>query len=152
MLVEDIMTPEPRFIPHAASLTEAAHVMEEENVGFLPVRDGGQVVGVVTDRDLALRPSRRSGAHRSLRVSDVMSPHAHAVRATASVVQAANAMKARAVRRLLVLDDESRLVGVVSVGDLAARTRPAKLAAEVLARVAPTRSADTLSPAERRAS
>ena len=61
-----------------------------------------------------------------------MSPHAHAIKDSTPVAGAASAMKLKSVRRLLVLDDASQLVGVVSVGDIAARAEQKGLAADVL--------------------
>lgn len=133
MLVQDIMTRTTRFISKGASLREAAQVMKREAIGFLPVRDGGQLVGVVTDRDLAVRSSTNTSTYESLHVEDVMSPRAHAIRSTLPALGAAQAMKQKGVHRLLVIDDEHRLVGVVSLGDLAERTDNPTLAGDVLA-------------------
>ena len=133
MLVKDIMTRTTRFISKGATLREAGQVMDREDIGFLPVRDGGQLVGVVTDRDLAIRSSKNTTTYESLHVEDVMSPRAHAIRSNIPAVGAAQAMKMKGVQRLLVIDDDQRLVGVVSLGDLAERTSEPSLAGDVLA-------------------
>ena len=133
MLVKDVMTRSTRFIAKDASLDDAAQVMERDAIGFLPVRDGGQLVGVVTDRDMALRSSTHKNPYESLHVEDVMSPRAHAIRSHVPIVGAAQAMKQKGVQRLLVIDDEQQLVGVVSLSDLAQRGHTPALAGEVLA-------------------
>ena len=138
MLVKDIMTRTTRFISKGATLREAGQVMEENDIGFLPVRDGGQLVGVVTDRDMAVRSSKNTTPHGALHVEDVMSPRAHAIRSHLPVRGAAEAMKIKGVQRLLVIDDEQRLVGVVSLGDLAERSDDPKLAGDVLAHLSET--------------
>lgn len=136
MQVKDIMTRTTRFIPKSASLREAGEVMGNDDIGFLPVRDGGQLVGVVTDRDIVTRAATHDRPFDDLVVEDVMSPQAHAVRADLPVPGAARAMRLKGVRRLLVIDDSQQLVGVVSVGDLAERTTDQALASTVLAHLA----------------
>jgi CBS domain-containing protein len=136
MLVKDIMTRTTRFVPCTASLREAGEVMQRDDIGFLPVRDGGQLVGVVTDRDLITRGATHDGSLDDLTVKDVMTPQAHAVRANLPLAGAARAMKLKGVRRLLVIDDTQQLVGVVSVGDLAERGAEHGLASKVLAHLA----------------
>jgi CBS domain-containing protein len=136
MLAKDIMTRRTHFIRKDASLSEAACLMRDKDVGFLPVRDGGQVVGVVTDRDLALR-THGAPDENPKSIGEVMSKSAFAVDQETPAVNLAGAMKRKRVRRLLVLDGESQLVGVVSVEDLASRTPNPALASDVLGELAP---------------
>jgi CBS domain-containing protein len=132
MQVADVMTPRAHFVTAESTLRETAKAMKAWSVGFLPVRRGEQLVGVVTDRDLALRPALAGRSYDATRVGEIMSSHAHAVRASDSVEGAARAMIAKRVRRLLVLDAASRLVGVLSVSDIAARGRDAALPGRLL--------------------
>jgi CBS domain-containing protein len=139
MQVQEIMTQETAFVSAGASLREAASLMSTRGIGFLPVRSGGQLVGVVTDRDLALRPTQQELPYEATTVRDVMSSSAHAVRSTASVTGAVQAMKAKNIRRLLVLDGESRLVGVLSLSDVARRHPDPRLAGDLAGHLAAVR-------------
>ena len=132
MLVADIMTRGAHVIDASASLARAARAMARHGVGFLPVRRGGRLVGVVTDRDLALRPAVARRSYDEACVADVLSTEAHAIREDTSLEAAAGALRATGVRRLLVLDAAGTLVGVLSLGDLAACERPPGLVGAVL--------------------
>jgi CBS domain-containing protein len=122
-------------------------MMSAQGIGFLPVRDdrdGGRLVGVVTDRDVALRPAEQSRPYDGTTVKDVMSSQAHAVRDKSPVEVAAAAMKAKMVRRLLVLNEDSQLVGVVSLTDIAARSSVPHLVTDVLSHIANARRKATV--------
>ena len=139
MLVQDLMSRGPSFITADAPLRDAAERMSAKNAGLLAVREGGRIAGVVTDRDLALRPVEGSLSYDSARVRDIMTPEAHAVRSTTSVSKAAEAMKEKSLQRLLVLDGNAQLVGVLSVSDLAAERTVQGLACDVIGHLAKER-------------
>jgi CBS domain-containing protein len=144
MRTGEVMTRQPRFIRAEATVREAARAMHDWAVGFLPVRRGETLVGVITDRDLALRPAAGARPYETTLVGEIMTPHAHAVRESTPLSAAARAMQQKRVRRLLVLDDDEHLAGVVSLGDLAKRGRDATLPAAVLRTLqAPRRLAPT---------
>lgn len=132
MVVAEIMSPHAYVVAASSTLRQAAAEMARRRVGFLPVREGERLVGVVTDRDLALRPAVRGANHDTARVGDVMSRQAHAIRGDTSLHAAADAMRRVGVRRLLVIDDTGALTGVLSVSDIAAHPHLAQLAGGVL--------------------
>lgn len=104
-----------------SSLRDAAALMADEHVGALVVvtaDDPPQVVGVVTDRDLALEVLGRGETRADIRVGHLAKTPPMAVRASATVGEAVLSMEESAVRRLLVVDDDGRVVGLVSADDL----------------------------------
>ncbi|MBK5968518.1 MULTISPECIES: CBS domain-containing protein [Thiorhodovibrio] len=121
MQVQDVMTSNVRAISHNASIGEAATLMRDQNVGFLPVTDenpdGNQVVGTLTDRDITVR-GLAAGFPPETAVGEVMSAGVDFQYADADLQAAAQLMQARQVRRLVVLDQSNRCVGVVSLGDI----------------------------------
>lgn len=110
-------------IPAGASLHEAAALMCEEHVGALVVVTDAQppqVVGILTDRDLALDVLGRGGNGSELRAGHVAKAPAVAVPGTASLQEAVAAMEKAGVRRLLVVDEQGGVIGIVAAEDLMA--------------------------------
>lgn len=108
-------------IDAGASLRDAATLMCEEHVGALVVMTGTEppkVVGIVTDRDLALEVLGRTGDPDDLKVGHLAKSPPLAVPSAASVREAVEAMAQAGVRRLLVVDDDGGVVGLVSADDL----------------------------------
>ena len=102
------------------SLQRAAQVMDELNVGSLPVCDHNGLVGMITDRDITIRATA-AGLPAYTQVSDVMTDHARCCTTEQTVQEAMQQMADVQIRRLPVLDAERRVVGIVSLGDLATR-------------------------------
>lgn len=125
MKVHEIMTGHPRFVCPDNTLVEAAGLMRELDVGVLPVSDRGQLAGIVTDRDMVVRGMADGGDPNQTRVRDVMSGGIEFVYADQEVEEAAHLMESRQIRRLPVLDRDQRLVGIVSLGDIATSSNPA---------------------------
>ena len=103
------------------SLQRAAQVMDELNVGSLPVCDKSGLVGIITDRDITVRATAAGLAPGATSVSDVMTDNARWCTTEQSVSEAMAQMADVQIRRLPVLDAERRVVGIVSLGDLATR-------------------------------
>jgi CBS domain-containing protein len=122
MPVRDLCRRAAVTIDHGATLAEAALQMREHQVGALVVtsEEGGahRVSGIVTDRDLALDGLAPAPGTQPLRVGDIARHKLVAVRANAEPAQAAQLMQQHGVRRLLVVDAEGRLGGVISIDDL----------------------------------
>jgi len=119
--VGEIMTRSVAVVQQDDTLQHAAEKMKSLNVGSLPVCDGDAMVGVVTDRDITVRGVAAGLAPQESRVSDVMTAEMRWCRESDSVQQAMELMGEAQVRRLAVLDGNSKIVGVVSLGDLATR-------------------------------
>lgn len=119
MQIAEIMTPNPWFVLPSDTLQAAAQVMDELNVGVLPVCEGDRLVGMLTDRDIVVRSIAAGQDPRTTTVADAMTAMARTVRADASVLDAINIMKEYQLRRVPVLDADNRLAGILSLGDLA---------------------------------
>ena len=119
--IADLMTPEPITVRPDDSVQHAARLMDELNVGALPVCDGEQLIGIVTDRDITVR-AIAAGLHPAITAVDlVMSDRVRSCTLWQSPDEVLQQMARVQIRRLPVLDDEARLVGIVALGDLAAR-------------------------------
>lgn len=116
--VRDVMTPQPETIAHDGDLATAAAKMRDLDVGVLPVMAGGQVAGVITDRDLAMAMAGGDEQLSALRIEDLMSSVPVTVKPDATLQEATELMAGNQIRRLLVVDGTD-LVGILSLGDLA---------------------------------
>ena len=125
MKVSEIMTKDPRTVSPESSVSDAARVMKEEDVGIVPVveRAGGaetrgRLVGVVTDRDIAVRHVAEGRSGDSL-VRDIMSGGVRTCGPDDSVNSVMELMGREQIRRVPIVDERGSLVGVVSQADLA---------------------------------
>jgi CBS domain-containing protein len=125
MKVHEIMTTRPRCVAPTNTLVEAAGLMRQLDVGALPVCDNEQLAGIVTDRDIVLRAVAEGHDPNTAMVSEVMSGGVEHVFADQEVEEVVRVMEQRQIRRLPVLDRGSRLVGIVSLGDVATSSNPA---------------------------
>lgn len=117
--VRDVMTRKVAGISPDGTLHEAAEKMRALDVGPLPVVDGNRVVGMLTDRDITVRASAGGLAPSRIKVRDVMTADVVYCYEDESVGEAARKMKGNNIQRLIVLSRDRRLVGLVSLGDLA---------------------------------
>jgi len=119
--VRDVMVKDVVSIDPSASLTDAARKMEDANVGMLPVVEDGKVLGVITDRDIVIRAVAREADPASTAVGDCLSGDAIVARPEWTTDRAMQTMAEAQIGRLPVLDDEERLVGVVTLSSMAFR-------------------------------
>ena len=119
--ISDFMTRNVQVVRPDESLQRAAQVMDELNVGSLPVCDKSGLVGIITDRDITVRATAAGLAPGATTVSDVMTDNARWCTTEQSVSEAMEQMADVQIRRLPVLDAERQVVGIVSLGDLATR-------------------------------
>jgi CBS domain-containing protein len=135
MRLKDVMTRHVQDIAPEATLREAAEKMRSLDVGALPVCDAGQLVGVITDRDIAVRAVADGRDPNRTSVRDAMTGQVCYCYDDEDVRRAVELMEARQIRRLPVYDRAQRLCGIVSLGDIATRGRDECLSGEVLERV-----------------
>jgi len=135
MHVKDIMTRDVATVAPHTVLQEAAAKMKALDVGLLPVCEGDRLVGMVTDRDITVRAVSEGADAGSHRVRDVMTSDVVYCYEDQDVQEAARLMEEKQVRRLVVLTRDKRLVGVVSLGDLAVQTGDERMAGEALENV-----------------
>jgi CBS domain-containing protein len=133
--LNEVMTRDVDVIYPDASLQEAAERMKSLNVGSLPVCDGDRVLGMITDRDVTIRATAAGQAPGSTKVRDVMTPDVVYAFDDQDVKEAAKLMAEHQIRRLVVLNRDMRLTGIVSLGDVAVETGNDKLSGDVLEQV-----------------
>jgi CBS domain-containing protein len=135
MQLRDIMTKGFQMIDHSESVRRAAELMRDLDVGMLPVLEENQLVGTITDRDIAVRATATGASPDEIPVANVMSRGVIFGYEDDDAESAAATMEEKQIRRLLVLDHGDKCVGVVSIGDLAVRGSDQSLSAEVLQKV-----------------
>ena len=135
MKIREVMTRGIETISPGETLEAAARKMLDRNVGFLPVMDSEKVVGVVTDRDIVLRAVSAGLRPHMTTVHQVLTKDVLAVYEDQSLTDASLVMEKHLVHRLLVLDRQDRLVGIVSLSDIAAKTKNEQLSGHVLGKV-----------------
>jgi CBS domain-containing protein len=117
--VRDVMTARPRGVTPETPLSQVAELMEAEDIGSVPVLDGEQLSGVVTDRDIVIRAIAKGKDPRGMPAREIASRDIVTVGPDNDLSDAVQLMADHQVRRLPVVDDENRLVGVVSQADVA---------------------------------
>ena len=118
MNIRDIMTPNPRTVSPDDSIESAARIMRDEDTGAVPVVQDGRPVGMLTDRDIVIRVVAEGGRAQSVR--EVVSGRVISVSPDATTREATDLMSEHQIRRLPVVENE-RLIGIVSLGDLAVK-------------------------------
>ena len=132
--IRDVMTKDPMKLSAGAPLVEAARAMRDGDVGaVLVMRSGDELCGVVTDRDIAMRAVAEGRHPNQTRLDDVCSHVVTTVKLDDSIDTAVRLMREHAVRRLPVVDEAGRPVGVVSLGDLAVEGDPGSALGEISA-------------------
>ena len=124
MIIKEYATTEVQTVPVTSTLRDAAIRMTESDIGGLPVVKDGEVVGFVTDRDLVVRGLALGLDPREAEVGTLMSRRTVQVREGEEVVSAVEVMKENRVRRLMLIDHQDRLAGIVTLRDLARSGRP----------------------------
>ncbi|MGB7157106.1 MAG: CBS domain-containing protein [Tepidisphaeraceae bacterium] len=135
MQLRDVMTTNVQDIEADATLMQAAAKMKALDVGAIPVSENDRVIGMITDRDIAIRAVAEGRDPRKTAVRDAMTQDLTFCYADDSVEAAAKLMEEKQVRRLPVFDRGGRAIGIVSLGDVAVRNRDDRLSGEVLVRV-----------------
>ncbi len=119
--IRDILAakgPQVLWVDLETSVHDAASLMNEHKVGSLLVLSGGQVVGIVTERDILVRVVVPGGDPARTAVADIMTTEVICCRPHTRLEEAQGAMKNRRIRHMPVLDEGRRLCGIVSIGDL----------------------------------
>lgn len=120
MKLHEAMTVNPQTISSDATAREAALLMKEHNVGILPVLESGRAIGVVTDRDLAIRALAVSSDPSHVPISEVMTPEILWMYEDEFLDDAIEAMSDKKISRLLVKSRSGEMVGILSAADVAA--------------------------------
>ena len=132
MKINEILTKNPEVISPDAGLLEAAQKMKESNIGSLPVCDGDRLIGMITDRDVTIRGVAESRDPKKTKVADVMSKDIVCCIGDQELREAAALMETLQIRRLPIVDEGKRLIGIISLGDIAVRGKDEELAGDIL--------------------
>ena len=124
MKVKDIMHHGASWIDPDAPITDIASRMRREDIGALPVGENDKLIGMVTDRDIVVRGLSGEADPLQLTARDVMSGPIVYCNANEDVEDAVRIMEHKQIRRLPVLDEHRRMVGMLSIGDVAAQASP----------------------------
>ena len=135
MKVRDIMSSPVEMIAPDAMITEAADKMKSYDVGVLPVEKDGDIVGVITDRDIVVRAIADELDPHKTPVSKAMTFDAMCCSEDTEMEEAARIMKEKKIHRLLVLDESDTVSGILSIGDIAIKMNDEHLLYEVLEKV-----------------
>jgi CBS domain-containing protein len=117
--VRDLMTKDPRTLSSEATVIEAARLMRDEDAGIVPVVNGDKLVGTVTDRDIAIRVVAEGKSPDSTTVGEIASRELVTIDPQQELDEALRLMARHQVRRLPVVEEDGRLVGIVAQADIA---------------------------------
>ena len=120
MKVRDIMTKDPETVAPGTPIADVAALMRDLDVGIIPVVNNEELVGVITDRDITIRVTAAGLAPFEVSVQDFLSPNPVSVSPDDDLDEARQMMAEHQIRRLLVTED-NKLVGILSIGDVATK-------------------------------
>jgi CBS domain-containing protein len=130
LMIRDVMTPDPIVLGPDATIREAAVAMRDASIGDVLVSDGDGLMGIVTDRDIVVRCIADGRAPDDVRLSEVCTGDLVTVTPDTTADDAVKKIRDRAIRRLPVVDQD-RVVGIVTIGDLAIERDPESALADV---------------------
>jgi CBS domain-containing protein len=137
MQVKSEMTKKVEIVNPSTSLKEAARKMKDFNIGVLPVYEKDKLLGIVTDRDITLRSTAEGKDPSFTTVKEIMTPQVEWCFEDDNLQDVALKMEQKKIRRIPVMDHYKKLVGILSIGDLAVRGSR-DVACEILEKVAYT--------------
>jgi CBS domain-containing protein len=117
--IRDAMTSNPRTVAHDATVVDAARAMRDEDAGAVPVTDGERLVAMITDRDIAVRVIAEGKDAQTTRVGEIASRELVTVDPQQDLDEALRLMAHHQVRRLPVVEEDGRLVGILAQADVA---------------------------------
>jgi CBS domain-containing protein len=128
--VEQLMTPHPIVVDVATPVVHCARLMDDREIGALGVMREGELVGVLTDRDIAVRTVARERDLKATTAGDIATPEVVSVPVSATVEDAEQRMIERAVRRVFIVADDGRPIGILTLDDLVALRDPQSIVAQ----------------------
>lgn len=117
--IRDLMTPNPRTLASSSTVVEAARVMRDADAGSVPIVEGDRLVGTVTDRDIAVRVVAEGKSPESTTIGEIASRELVTIDPQQDLDEALRLMARHQVRRLPVVEEDGRLVGIVAQADIA---------------------------------
>jgi CBS domain-containing protein len=144
MKCSDVMTKGPTYCLPGDTVDKAAQIMKDENVGAVPVvadQKTKRLLGIVTDRDLALKVVAEGHNPLTIKVEDVMTKDPVTCHPDDDLQRLIEAMEKNQVRRIPVVDDRNHLVGIISQADIATRLAEPETTAEVVKEISQSKAA-----------
>jgi CBS domain-containing protein len=135
MKVREIMSSPVETVAPDAMITEAADKMKIRGVGVLPVEKDGDIVGIITDRDIVVRVIADELNPQRTPVSKAMTFDAMCCSENTDMEEAARIMEEKQIHRLLVLGYDNNISGILSIGDIAIKVKDERILHEVLERI-----------------
>jgi CBS domain-containing protein len=136
MKVQQLMSRNVQCIEPTTPIAKAAEKMRDLDIGFLAICENDRLVGTVTDRDITIRSVAQGRDPRLAPVQEIMSPSVFYCYEDDDVEHVAQYMQEKEVRRMLILNRQKNLVGIVSLGDIARAAGEKQLAGETLGEIA----------------
>lgn len=122
--IRDVMTRDVTTVAPDARLSDVARIMRDEDIGSVPVARGDELLGMITDRDIVIRAVADGDGVEQRTAGDVMSSGMKCCRQDQDIEDVLKEMGDQQIRRMPVVDDSRRLVGIVSLGDLSGEAKP----------------------------
>ncbi|RKN46366.1 CBS domain-containing protein [Micromonospora endolithica] len=129
--VSDVMTKQVIYLSAETPLDEAARVMKEADIGDVVVTEGATLAGMLTDRDIVVRAVAERSDPGTTTIGSIVTREVVMIEQHCTAQEAASLMRERGVRRVLVCDSDRKLVGIVSLGDLAMQLDPQSALSEI---------------------
>jgi CBS domain-containing protein len=129
--VADLMTRQVVYLSAQTTLDEAARAMADADIGDIVVTDGQRLFGMVTDRDIVVRAVAERKDPAKTTIGSIATRETVMIEQSSTGAEAARLMRERAVRRVLVCDADRKLVGIISLGDLAMQLDPSSSLSEI---------------------
>jgi len=117
-------------------IAKAAQKMRDHDIGFLPICDNDRLIGTVTDRDITIQSVAQGRDPRLAPVREIMNPQVFYCYQDDEIEKVGAYMREKEVRRMLILNGQKRLVGIISLGDIARASSEKELAGETLGHIA----------------
>ena len=132
MRVKEVMSKNPEYLPPTAGVKEAVDKMVKLDCGFIPVGENDKLIGTVTDRDIVIRSVGKGKDPTSIKVQDIMTKHVLYCYEDDDIDKIARNMSENQVRRLIVLNKDKRMTGIISLGDIARKCHDENLCGRAL--------------------
>lgn len=136
MKLKDIMAQNVETVGPDITLKECAEKMKHRNVGVLPIVEGKKPIGVITDRDITLRAVAEGADVNKTKAREVMTRELYFVYEDQTINEACELMEKNKIRRLIVLNREGALAGVLTLNDVTVKAKETKRSAQVLRKIA----------------
>ena len=117
--IREIMTSNPKTVEAGQPIAEAARIMRDEDTGIVPIVEGDQLIGTITDRDITIRVIAEGKDPQSTTIDEIASKNVITVDPQQDLDEALRLMAQHQVRRLPVVEEDGRLVGIVAQADIA---------------------------------